>query len=129
MSEQLAKSEVTSLTPKEQFNLPDADRERLLPDWMRVVLKLDRDDKSDAALDELLDRIDAMLTAGEFGKVDGILAAMPVEGPSLTLMMGLLSITRPAREQLTSRSRYFDRVYRLCKAMRRDADLLLGGLR
>ena len=123
MSEQAAKAEVTVLPPKEQFNhLP-------LPDWMLVTLDLDRDDKSDAALDELFDRIDPLLTAGEFGKIDGIIAAMPVEGPSLTLMMGLLSITRPAGEHLPSRPRYFERVYRLCKAMRRDAELLLGGLR
>lgn len=100
-----------------------------LPDWMQAVLKLDREDKSDAALDELFDRIDPMLAAGEFDKVDGILAAMPVEGPSLTLMIGLLSITRPAGDHLPLRPKYFDRVYRLCKAMRRDAELLLGGLR
>jgi hypothetical protein len=104
-------------------------RDFTLPDWMQWVLRLDRDDKSDGALDELFDRIDPMLSSREFDKVNDILAAMPVEGPSLTLMMGLLSITRPAGAHLPSRAPFFARVYRLCKAMRRDAESLLGGLR
>jgi len=101
----------------------------VLPDWMRPVLKEDQRGQSDVALDEMFDRIDPMLSSGKYSEVDAILTAMPVEGPSLTLMMGLLSITRPAAQHLPSRQRFFDRVYRLCRAMRRDADSLLGGLR
>ena len=100
-----------------------------LPDWTRAILKSDNDGHSDAALDDLFDRIDVMLSSGEYEKVDDILAAMPLEGPSLTLMMGLLSVTRPAAKYLPSRVRYFNRVYRLCNAMRRDAQTLLGGLK
>lgn len=100
-----------------------------LPQWMHEVVRLDGEDHADAALEELFDQIDSLLSSGEFAKVDDIFPAMPVEGPSLTLMMGLLSITRPASEHLPSRNRYFERVYRLCKAMRRDAESLLGGLR
>jgi hypothetical protein len=100
-----------------------------LPDWMQAVRKLDENGQSDAALDEMFDHIDSMLSSQEFSDVDAILGAMPVEGPSLTLMMGLLSITRPAAQHLPSRRQYFDRVFRLCNAMRRDADSLLGGLR
>lgn len=100
-----------------------------LPYWMRAVRVLDEKGQADAALDDMFDRIDPMLSSGQYNKVDAILAAMSVEGPSLTLMMGLLSITRPAAQHLPSRQRFFERVYRLCKAMRRDAELLLGGLR
>lgn len=109
--------------------LADGFRPLSLPSWMREVIRLDNDNRSDAALDELFDQIDILLSSGEFSKVDSIIAAMPVEGPSLTLMMGLLSITRPACEHLPSRVRYFERVHRLCNAMRRDAESLLGGLR
>lgn len=101
----------------------------VLPDWMRPVLKEDQRGQSDVALDEMFDHIDPMLSSGKYSEINAILAAMPVEGPSLTLMMGLLSITRPAAQYLPSRKRFFDRVYRLCKAMRRDAETLLGGLR
>lgn len=100
-----------------------------LPEWMQIVLRLDEENQPDSALDELFRRIDALLSSREFQEVDDALAVMPVEGPSLTVMMGLLSITRPAAEHLSSRERFFNRVYRLCKAMRRDADSLLGGLR
>jgi len=100
-----------------------------IPAWLHALIELDNKGQSDAALDELFDRIDEMLSASEYEKVDSILANMPLEGPSLTLMMGVLSITRPAAEHLPSRVRYFDRVYRLCTAMRRDADSLLRGLK
>ncbi len=100
-----------------------------LPTWMQSVLTMDANDQTAPALDEMFNQIDSMLSAGELTGVDEIVAAMPVEGPSLSLMMGLLSITRPAAERLPSRDQFFARVYRLCKAMRRDADLLLGGLK
>lgn len=104
-------------------------RQPSLPDWMQPILKLDEAGQSDAALDDLFDRIDPMLISEQFGKIDAIIASMPVEGPSLTLMMGLLSISRPAAEHLPARARFYGRVFRLCKAMRRDAELLLAGLR
>jgi hypothetical protein len=100
-----------------------------LPSWMEAVLRLDENGQTGVALDELLSGINSPLAASEFEKVDRILAAMPVEGPSLSLMMGLLSITRPASTHLPSRALFFARVHRLCKAMRRDAESLLGGLR
>ena len=100
-----------------------------IPAWLQALLELDKKGQSDAALDELFDRIDEMLSASEYEMVDGILGCMPLEGPSLTLMMGLLSITRPAAEHLPSRARYFERVYRLCTAMRRDAESLLRVLK
>jgi hypothetical protein len=103
--------------------------ERTLPDWVQSVLRLDETDQTAAALDTLFGRIDSMLSASDFDKVDGIVAGMPIEGPSLSLMMGLLSITRPAAEHLPSRQEFFTRVYRLCRAMGRDAESLLSGLR
>jgi hypothetical protein len=101
----------------------------LQPPWIDAVLKLDSSDHTAEALDELFAQVDQMLSAQEFDAVDKVIAAMPLEGPSLSLMMGLLSITRPAADHLPSRERFFERVYRLCKAMRRDAESLLGGLR
>ena len=100
-----------------------------VPEWMQVVLQMDESAQTASSLDVLFDQINWMLSESEFGKVDEVIAVMPVEGPSLSLMMGLLSITRPAAEHLPSRQRFFDRVYRLCKAMRRDAESLLGGLK
>lgn len=100
-----------------------------LPEWMHTVIELDRAANTDAALDMLFKQVDSMLSKGELEDVNAILAAMPLEGPSLTLMMGVLSITRPASQHLASREKFFNRVYALCKAMRRDADALLGGLR
>jgi hypothetical protein len=96
---------------------------------MYRVLMLDEEDQSDAALDELFDGVEPSLLSEQYAVVDQLLSSMPVEGPSLTLMMGLLSITRPAAGHLPARAHFFNRVYRLCKAMRRDADALLGGLR
>lgn len=122
-------AEMLQIWRKQVQGLLERFRQSALTDWMESILKLDQSNQSDAAFDELFDRIDLMLSSAGYAKIDAILAAMPVEGPSLTLMMGLLSMTRPAAQHLPSRQRFFDRVYRLCNAMRRDAETLLGGLR
>jgi hypothetical protein len=115
--------------PRELQLLAGTPTRAIVPAWKQAILQMDENGKTALALDTLFAQIDSMLSAGEFDKVDDVVAAMPVEGPSLSLMLGLLSITRPAADRLPSRQRFFTRVYRLCQAMRRDAESLLGGLR
>jgi hypothetical protein len=100
-----------------------------MPKWLQDAMELDSQEKTMPAMDILFDNIDGLLTAGRFDEVDQIFLRVPLEGPSLTFLMGILTTTMPAGDRLPSRARFFDRLYRLCKAMGRDAEDLLGGLR
>lgn len=61
---------------------------------------------TDAAIDQLYSTIDALLRAGKFAAVDEmlLLATLDADQLSVTLLLGYLSITLAARDELTERS-------------------------
>jgi hypothetical protein len=99
------------------------------PKWLQNAMALDASDSTIPAMDIVFDNVDDLLSAGKFEEVNVIIEQVPLEGPSLSFLMGVLTITLPAADRLPSRARFFARLYRLCKAMGRDAEDLLGGLR
>lgn len=65
-------------------------------------LKAGSGDSEDRALDDLYDRIDDALCAGDFASVDRELAAVDVEKTDVTMLLGWLTITYAAKDKLPS---------------------------
>ena len=100
-----------------------------VPAWMADALDTDSRGESSLALDMIFRQVDQLLRDGKFPEVDRVLQAAPIEGTSLTVLLGLLSITLPASQYLPSRDSFFEQVWRACVNRGRNADKLLGGLR
>lgn len=83
----------------------------------------------DEALDVIMNDVDDWLLAGEFGKVDILLAAADPSRFSTCLSIGILTATLAARDLLRNRN-YF--VYRVALALKERGETdpnLLSGLR
>jgi hypothetical protein len=83
--------------------------------------------QTDTALDLIFDRFDEMLLAGDFNKLDQILAQSCPENLSVDLLVGVLTVTLPARNRLDNRKGFFERV-KLALQNRGELqdDLLIG---
>jgi hypothetical protein len=66
--------------------------------------------QTDTALDLVFDRFDEMLLAGDFNRVDQILAESRPENLSVDLLVGVLTVTLAAKNQLNSRFEFCERV-------------------
>jgi hypothetical protein len=62
----------------------------------RVALVSDEED----ALDLIYGEVDELLCSGKFGDVDGLLGSIPVDSLSVVHLIGFVTITYAAREQL-----------------------------
>jgi hypothetical protein len=71
-----------------------------LPAWFQQALAADRRGRDQVAIDIIYDNIDKLLSRGKFDEVDNLLRQTSTDGPSLTFLVGLLSITLPASPQL-----------------------------
>jgi hypothetical protein len=97
--------------------------------WLDKAIEEDKAGRQSSAVDIIFDRVDRLLNSGNFAEVDSILAVIPIEGLTLTFLMALLSITLPASSHLSSRAKFFGKVWQRCIDQGRDAQKLLGGLR
>ncbi len=77
---------------------------------MERANQLDVRGNTDAALDLLYDGADKLLADGKFNEVDSFLESASAEAYSLDLLLGLLTVTLPARSKLEFRPTFFDRV-------------------
>jgi len=100
-----------------------------VPTWLVDALDADGRGESSAALDIIFRKMDQLLRDGNFPEVDRVVRCAPIEGTSLTVLLGLLSITLPASQHLPSRDSFFDQIWKACVARGRNAEKLLGGLR
>jgi hypothetical protein len=98
------------------------------PPWLSHALRIDREGRR-AALTVLFNRVDLLLSAKNFEKVNELFEVVPTEGPSVRFLMGVLSITLPASHRLSNRADFFDRVWQSLIDKGRNAENLLGGLR
>jgi len=90
--------------------------------------RLDNQGKTDAALDLIFDQIDEMMLAGQFAKVDQILKNLVPDNYSVELLLGLLTITSPAKNILTHRQEFFQQVEQTLHRRGENEDGLLFGL-
>ena len=85
--------------------------------------------KIDAALDLIYDRADEMLLAGEFDELDAIIETLDVEQLSVDVLLGVLTITLPAKDKLTTRKEFFESVQRSLTDRGEYKEGLLTGLK
>lgn len=95
-----------------------------------MTLQLDHADNSnlDAALDIIFDEVDEMLLAGEYDRVNRLLAEMSTDAIPVELLIGVLTATLPARNQLPNRASFLARVEQTLRDRGELEDGLLGGL-
>ncbi len=77
---------------------------------LAIIKSLDELSHTNLALDTLYDEFDTQLLAGNFAYCDSMLARVAVEDFSPTLHVGFLTISVMAKEQLTERADYYNRV-------------------
>lgn len=84
----------------------------------------------DTATDEVFDRIDGLLEAGDFAACDRILQMADPDRLDSNLMVAFLVITLPARERLRERGAFHDAVRRILATSRGEAaaEEILRGL-
>lgn len=90
--------------------------------------RLDRTGHTDAALDLLYDAVDEMLRRREFPEVDAILRDANVADLSINILIGLLTVTLPARSRLSSRAEFYTRVEDILRQRGEFEEGLLTGL-
>jgi hypothetical protein len=85
--------------------------------------------KIDAALDLIYDRADEMLLAGELEALDALIEGLDVEQLSVDVLLGVLTITLPAKDKLTTRKEFFESVQRSLTDRGEYKEGLLTGLK
>lgn len=79
-----------------------------------------------AVFDDMYDTFDEMIDAREFQKCDDILRAVEVEMYPLNVLLGFLTITLRARDNLPERHELYKRIY--AHLVREHAQFVLYGL-
>lgn len=92
------------------------------------AIRLEARGKTSAALDLIYDQVDERLIQGAFSEVDNVLAKAETSRLSSNLLVGLLTITLPARGKLVHRAEFLDRVQRELNRRGELEDGLLIGL-
>ena len=77
--------------------------------------RLDKLGHTDAALDLLYDAIDECLTAGRFSELASCLRGIQPASLSLDLLLGILTVTLPAKSRLPTREAFKDKVERVLR--------------
>ena len=90
--------------------------------------RLDQHGQTDAALDLIFDQIDEMLLGDESDRVDAILSEIAPDTFSVDLLVGLLTVTLPAKKLLFNRSAFFTKVEQSLRERGKLDDRLLVGL-
>ena len=82
----------------------------------------------DKALDMVYGHFDSLLRAGDYQRVDSLLASVDPKAFGTDLLLGFLTITLPAKERLASRGRLFGSIEQELRARGDWEDNLLAGL-
>ena len=90
--------------------------------------QLDRDSETDQALDVIFDAMDDAFLDGNFSFVDDALERFNIGKCSVALLVGILTVTGPARSKLTKRKKFRDLVETSFRDRGRYDERLLRGL-
>ncbi len=99
--------------------------------WVEELAELQDNEGTDAAIDRLFDLFDDLHFAGRFEESDSKLYAGGLDRLNDKLLVGLLTITVPARDHLPSRPALVQRVEELLLARgrsKKELQRLLEGL-
>jgi hypothetical protein len=90
--------------------------------------RLDKLGRIDAALDIVFDRVDELLLEGDFEKVDQEISRIRETDFSAELLLGILTVTLPAKENLPGRPDLYSRIKQWLESYSELEDGLLVGL-
>ena len=90
--------------------------------------RLDSDSETDQALDVVFDAMDDAFLDGKFSFVDDALERFDIGKCSVALLVGILTVTGPARSKLTKRKKFRDLVETSFRDRGRYDERLLRGL-
>lgn len=96
--------------------------------FLQRAMRLEKQGAVDAALDLVYDQVDGMLKTGRFDQVNRLLSMVEAESLSLDLLLGLLTVTLPARSKLPDRGRLFSGAETALKKRGQWEEGLLAGL-
>lgn len=96
--------------------------------FLDLARRLDKSGQTDAALDIVFDQIDEMLLAGKFKKVNQLLVDTETDNYSVELLLGILTATLPAKNQLQDRAEFYKRTARTLHSRGELQEGLLVGL-
>lgn len=82
----------------------------------------------DAALDLVYDQVDEMMLASKFDELNQVIDALDTDGLSLDIILGVLTITLPAKSKLTARAKFFDAAKQTLMIREEYREGLLNGL-
>jgi hypothetical protein len=92
------------------------------------AIRLDRENRTDSALDVICEHFDGMIFRGGFKRVSQLLDSIRVESLSVPLILALLTITAPLAEKIESRSGFFERCKKALDERGERREELLEGL-
>ena len=96
--------------------------------FARELTDLDREETVDEALDLAFDQIDDAFLEGRFDWVDQFLKIADVESMSVSLLVGILTITVSAESKLRHRSEFRNRAENVIRKRGRYNDTILRDL-
>lgn len=96
--------------------------------FLQQANHLDRRGHTDAALDIVFEQIDELLLDGEFAQVDRLLSDIVPAAYSADLLLGILTITLPAKHRLSQRQMFYQQVEQALVQRDEMEDGLLVGL-
>ncbi len=96
--------------------------------FLGYARRLDNIGQTDAALDIVFDQIDEMLLAGNFSQVNRLLVDIAPEDYSVELLLGILTSTLPAKNQLPDRAEFYTRTAQTLQSRGELQEGLLAGL-
>ncbi len=98
--------------------------------WLDEVYSAVAASLQDDAVDLMFDQIDDLLCEGKAPQVNDLLSHIDIKRLDTTLMLAVLSITKPAAELLTNRDGFVRRVEKSLRQQAPErAERLLSGLR
>lgn len=97
--------------------------------WLGELYSMVKDEKSDDALDLLFEKVDDLLVEGRMEQCDRLLKKIDEKRLDTSLLVGVLSITLPAKTSLKERPSFFERAKtRLQELAPGRSERLLSGL-
>lgn len=94
-----------------------------------ILIDIDLSLEGNAVLDQIFDKVDNLLYAGQFYDISMFLRYIDCSKCSLDVLLALLTMTAPAKSHLLNRPFFYENVRQELKKRGENADHLLVGLK
>lgn len=107
---------------------PSANSNAATKTWLYDLYALVQEEEIDDAIDLLFDQVDDLLLAGDFEECNNLLLSIDVKMLDVNLLVALLTITYPAKDELRDRGSVVRRIAKRLRALAPErAEGLLRG--